>query len=244
MQLHTLEENEHGLLEEDEVSAALGRGPDIHFAPRSVLALENTHNMKGGKILPPAGMRRLQKLAASEGLSVYLDGARLWNAAVSLNCDMSELAEGFDIVSVCYSKGMGCPIGSVVTGSADLVERARWFRKRYGGGMRQVGIIAAACIYALEHNYGKLARTHQYAQKLAKAASSSPLLSCDPTSVDTNIILVEVPDRTAPSVVKALEEQGIGCFATGPQTIRLVTHLSLSERDVKYAADTLAVFGE
>ncbi|MBN1434171.1 DegT/DnrJ/EryC1/StrS family aminotransferase [Candidatus Fermentibacterales bacterium] len=243
MQLHTLSENEHGLIEEDELMAALGRHEDIHFAPRTVLALENTHNIRGGRILPPAAAARILSIGASAGLRAYLDGARLWNAAVSLECGVGELTGAYDMVSVCFSKGMGCPIGSVLAGSGEDMDRARWFRKRYGGGMRQVGIIAAACIYALEHNISRLAKTHEYARKLARAANSSPILSADPSSVDTNIVLVTTPESTAPSVVRALEEQGIGCFATGPSTIRLVTHLSLGERDVKYAADTLAMFG-
>ena len=243
MQLHRIDETETGILPENEVFGALNRTEDIHFAPRSVLTLENTHNMKGGRVLPFTKVKHLQEIARNAGVKLYLDGARLWNASEASGFSLETLSDGFDMVSVCFSKGLGCPAGSILAGNTEDIERARWFRKRYGGGMRQVGVLAAACIYALEHNISKLFRTHEYAKKLAKAANSSPLLSVDVKNVETNIIIIKTPERTAPSVVKALDEQGIGCFTTSENTIRLVTHLSLGEKDVKYAADTLSVFG-
>jgi len=123
------------------------------------------------------------------------------------------------------------------------VARARWFRKRHGGGMRQAGILAAACLHALEHNLPQLEQTHKWARSLARAASSSSIFEIEPESVETNIVILRSPGVSSATVASALEGVGIGCLPVGPQAIRLVTHLSLSERDMKFAADTLAAFG-
>lgn len=243
IQLHRIDEGSDGLPGAEAVEAALARSGDIHFAPRTLLCVENTHNIMGGLVLPPAGVRALQEIAIARRVQLYLDGARLWHASAALGAAMKDLTTGFDMVSVCFSKAMGCPVGSVLAGSRDAVARARWFRKRHGGGMRQAGILAAACIYALDHNLPQLEQTHRWAKALARAASSSAIFEVDQDLVSTNIVILRTPGVSSSSVVSMLEGTGIGCLAVGPDAIRLVTHLSLNDRDIKFAADTLAAFG-
>jgi threonine aldolase len=243
LRLHPLQEREWGAAALDSVREAFSPAGDIHHSRRSVLALENTHNVLGGRVLPPGREKGLLSAARSAGAAAFLDGARLWHAHVAGGSSLEDLASGYDLVTVCFSKAMGCPVGSVLAGPEDLIDRARWLRKMQGGGMRQVGVLAAACIYSLDHCLPELGRTHQYAARLAEAASESPILSVDPDAVDTNIVMVDTPGRAAGSVAEALEGMGIGCLPVEEERIRLVTHLSLSEKDVTYAADTLAVFG-
>jgi threonine aldolase len=243
IQLHRMDEGPDGLPPREAVEAALSRGGDVHFAPRTLLCLENTHNILGGLMLPTKGVRDLQEMASARGVRLYLDGARLWHSAAALRVPMADLTSGFDMVSVCFSKAMGCPVGSVLAGSRDLVQRARWFRKRHGGGMRQAGILAAACIYALDHNLSQIEQTHRWAKSLARAAASSAIFEVDPEKVDTNIVILRTPGVSSTSVVSMLGGTGIGCLAVSPDSIRLVTHLSLTDRDIKFAADTLAAFG-
>ncbi len=243
LRLHRLDEMDWGAPPLESVREAFSPGRDIHHSHRSVLALENTHNVLGGKVLPPNREDALLRAARSAGAGAFLDGARLWHAHVFDGRPLEDLASGYDLVSVCFSKGMGCPVGSVLAGPEELIDRARWLRKMQGGGMRQAGVLAAACIYALDHCLPELERTHRYAARLAGAAADSPILSVDAESVDTNIVMVDTPGRKAHSVTEALGEMGIGCLPVGQERIRLVTHLSLREKDVTYAADTLAVFG-
>ncbi len=243
IQMHRIDESENGVLPPARVKDALSREGDLHFANRSLLVLENTHNVLGGRILPEKVVGELISIAGTFGTRLYLDGARLWHAAEETGRSMKELCDGFDMVSVCFSKGMGCPVGSVLAGPRDLIDRARWLRKRMGGGMRQAGVLAAACIFALEHNLEKLPTTHRWATKLARAAGLSPVLTVKLEQVETNIVMLGTPELTAKSTVSALNGLGIGAIPVGPSTVRLVTHLSLSERDIQYAADALAVFG-
>ncbi len=243
IQLHRIDEAPGGMLPPEAVEAALARSGDIHFAPRRLVCLENTHNIEGGRILPREGVLSVLDTLEGRRASAYLDGARLWHAAVASGSDIAGLCRGFTMVSVCFSKAMGAPVGSVLAGGRDEVARARWFRKRHGGGMRQAGILAAACMFALDHNLRRLERTHGWAQTLARAAASSPIFETAPGLVETNILIVRTPGISSGSVVSALGTLGIGCLALGPETVRFVTHLSLSDRDVRYAADTLAAFG-
>jgi threonine aldolase len=243
IQMHRIDEEPTGILPADQVDSALSRQGDLHFAGRTLLSMENTHNVLGGRILPHRQVEELISVARGHSARVYLDGARLWHVHIADGTPLRDLSDGFDMVSVCFSKAMGCPVGSVLAGPSDLIDRARWLRKRMGGGMRQAGILAAACVYALDHNLEKLAITHRWATRLARAAKQSPVLSVDPEQVETNIVVLETPEDTARSTVSALDAMGIGSLAVGPSRIRLVTHLSLSDKDVQYAADTLAVFG-
>lgn len=243
IQLHRLDEGTDGLPDPSEIDATLSRSPDIHFAPRRLVCLENTHNTLGGLVLPRDRVDSVRKVVSARKASLFLDGARLWHAATALGCDIADLCSGFSLVTVCFSKGLGCPVGSVLAGGRDEIARARWFRKRHGGAMRQAGILAAACTYSLDHNLKRLERTHSWALTLASAAAASPLLEADPSRVQTNIVIVRTPGLGSDSVVSALGSLGIGCLAMGPESFRLVTHLSLAERDVRFASDILSAFG-
>jgi len=243
IQMHRIDEGADGLPPVAAVDFALSRSGDLHFASRKLLCLENTHNILGGRVLPREGVAALLDVVRKHSCRAYLDGARLWHAHSATGATLQDLASGFDLVSVCFSKAMGCPVGSVLVGRADLIEKARWYRKRHGGGMRQAGILAAACIYSLDHCLPKLGLTHKWARQLASSASSSTIFRVDPSAVDTNIVILETPGLSSTKIVTALEGLGIGCLAIGPSSIRLVTHLSLGERDVKYAVDTLSAFG-
>lgn len=244
IQLHRIDEGPRGLPDPAEVEAALSRSSDLHFAPRRLVCLENTHNIMGGKILPGAEVERVQRIASAFSARMYLDGARLWHAAAATGQPLPDLCRGFDMVSVCFSKALGCPVGSVLAGSRSLIEKARWWRKRHGGGLRQAGILAAACLYALDHNLPRLPVTHRWARQLASAAASSPMFSIDPEAVETNIVLLGTREgKSSTAAVNALTALGIGCLAVGPSAVRLVTHLSMDDRDVRYASDILSSLG-
>jgi threonine aldolase len=240
IQLHRMDETEGGLLPLAEVENALQRPRDPHFAPRTVVAMENTHNMLGGRVLDLKGQREVLGAARRAGASTYLDGARLWHAHLAAGVSLHELAADYDMVSVCFSKAMGCPVGSVLAGSTEMVQRAHWFRKRFGGGMRQIGVLAAACIHSLDNVLPRLGLTHDYARRLASAAASSPALRIDVSSVDSNIVMLRTLEGGADKVVRQLASKGVGSLTVDDSTVRLVTHLSLNEEDVEYAMSVLA----
>jgi threonine aldolase len=200
---------------------------DIHFAPTRLLALENTI---GGRVLPPAYVQQATQFAHERGLRTHLDGARIFNAIVKLQIDERAAAAGFDSVSVCLSKGLGAPAGSVLLGSADLISQARRWRKALGGGMRQAGVLAAAGLYALEHHVPQLAQDHANADFLARGLMALGLTVELP---QTNILYVGIPSRHTDALKAHLEERGI--LATiGPRT-RLVTHLDVSRAAIETA---------
>lgn len=212
---------------------ALPRGP---FAPPPVLlCLENTHNFLGGTVLPPARMDEVTAAAHARGWRVHLDGARLFNAAVALGVPAARLARGADSVMVSLSKGLSAPVGSLLGGSAALVARARQVRKRLGGGMRQVGVLAAAGIVALETMVARLAEDHATARALARGLRDIPGLDVDLERVQTNMVMVEAPD--APQLVQRLAARGVLVHALGPRRLRLVTHRHVTMDDVGMAVD-------
>ncbi len=198
----------------------------------TAIAIENTHNFGGGTVQPRDEVTAVQAFAREHGIAVHLDGARLWNAHVASGVPLRELADGFDTVSVCLSKGLGAPVGSVLVGSREHVAAARTWRKRYGGGMRQTGFLAAAGRYALQHHVERLAEDHTNARVLAAA------LGVDPATVDTNIVFADVADPAA--FVTAAAEQGVRVMQLGPRSVRLVTHLDVSAEDAARAAEVLA----
>lgn len=207
---------------------------DPHFARTRLLALENT---TGGKVLPAQYVNAATALARQHGLNTHLDGARLFNAAIKSGVAASALAENFDSVSVCLSKGLGAPVGSVLCASAPLIAKARRLRKMLGGGMRQAGIIAAAGIYALQHHVERLADDHANATLLAQGLSAYPALTL--SMPDTNIIFVNVAEHIAPAFSAHLAEHGIGITsAYGATQQRWVTHLDISRQAVE---ETLSV---
>ncbi|HEV2885571.1 MAG TPA: GntG family PLP-dependent aldolase [Jatrophihabitans sp.] len=202
-----------------------------HQVSTTAIAVENTHNFGGGTVQPLEAVRAVQELAREHGLALHLDGARLWNAHVASGVPLLELAAGFDTVSVCLSKGLGAPVGSVLVSSAERIAEARTWRKRYGGAMRQVGILAAAGLFALRYNIERLADDHERAARLAAALGQKP------DSVETNIVVLRVPE--APAVGLAAREQGVIVSVIGPKLIRLVTHLDIDDEGLDRAIEVL-----
>lgn len=213
------------------------RPADQHFPPTKLVCLENTHNRGGGKIWPQELVREIGALTRERGIRLHLDGARLWNAAVASGVSERELAAEFDSVAVCFSKGLGAPVGSALCGSREFIQRARRFRKMFGGGMRQAGILAAGALHALEHHRGRLAEDHANARALADGLSALPGVELDPSDVETNIVIARV--RTIPAVrlVNHLDEAGVRVFATGPDTIRAVTSLAVTPGEIQQALE-------
>jgi threonine aldolase len=208
--------------------------PDLgpYFLRTAAVAFENTHNFGGGSVQPPGAAEGLRELADRQGFAVHLDGARIWNAHVATGRSLRDLAAAADSLSVCLSKGLGAPVGSLMVGTADEVEQARVLRKRLGGGWRQAGILAAAGLHALDHHLERLADDHAHARMLADACE------VDPATVDTNIVVV--PCRDAVVAAAAARAEGVLVGAVGARTLRLVTHLDVSADDTRAAADVLA----
>jgi threonine aldolase len=208
--------------------------PDMgmYFVRTTAVSVENTHNFAGGAVLPIDDLRALRSWADEAGIAVHLDGARIWNAHVATGTPLASYGEVADVLAVCLSKGLGAPIGSLMVGTADAVAEARVRRKRLGGGMRQVGILAAAGQYALDHHVDRMAEDHENARLIAEACG------VDPASVPTNIVVLDVP--SAPAVVAAAAEQGVKVGAVGPRRVRLLTHLDISREDAEQAAKVLA----
>jgi threonine aldolase len=208
--------------------------PDMgpFFVRTAAVSVENTHNFAGGSVLPLKDLQALRGWAATVGCAVHMDGARIWNAHVATGTPFAEYGAVADTISVCLSKGLGAPVGSLMVGPADLVDEARVRRKRMGGGMRQVGVLAAAGLYALDHNLERMAEDHDNARLIAEACG------VDPATVPTNIVVVDVP--SAPDVVVAAAEQGVRVGAVGPQRVRLLTHLDVTREDAELAAKVLS----
>ncbi len=228
VQLHPLP-GEHGILAPEQIEAAI-RPPNDHFATSRVVALENTHNRAGGVIYPLETIHVIHGIVRQAGLKFHLDGARLMNAVVATGIPAREWAKPFDTVSLCLSKGLGAPVGSVLSGSKATIARAHRFRKMFGGGMRQAGILAAAGIYALNRHVKRLAEDHRRARILGQTLQELGHLAEDLPWVQTNMVLLKVPDAPAFSI--QLKEQGILANATGPQKLRLVTHLNFNDNQL------------
>ncbi|MBN2508235.1 MAG: aminotransferase class I/II-fold pyridoxal phosphate-dependent enzyme [Verrucomicrobia bacterium] len=215
------------------------RPADVHFPPTRLVCVENTHNRGGGSIWPLERIVEVTAVARAHGLRLHLDGARLWNAAVATGIEEREYAAAFDSVSVCFSKGLGAPIGSALAGTRALVERARRFRKQYGGAMRQAGIIAAGALYALDHHRSRLADDHAHARALAQGLARFAAIDLQPASVQTNLLYFNIRGHPAPAVVQRWAQHGVRALATGPHTIRAVTHLHIGPDDVRAAVEAM-----
>jgi threonine aldolase len=221
----------HGVFGAAEVRDAL-RPPDVHFAPTRLVCVENTHNRGGGKVWPIERIAEVAGAARENGLRLHLDGARLWNAAVASGVSERDYAVPFDSVSVCFSKGLGAPVGSAVAGSRELILRARRFRKQFGGGMRQAGIIAAGALHALTHHRERLAEDHANARALAVGLTEIPGIELDPATVETNMVLFRVLPMPAADLARQLGQAGVRVLATGPDRIRAVTNLMVRAEDI------------
>jgi threonine aldolase len=211
------------------------RPENPHIPDTSLICAENTHNMAGGKIMPLDVLRGLRELADEHGLPLHLDGARLWNAAAATGTNLSEYAGQADTVMVSFSKGLGAPIGSALAGNAEAMGRAWTLRKRLGGGMRQVGILAAAVLYALDNNLARLVEDHARARRLGECVAALDGFRVVPP--ETNIVMIDVErdDLAAPDVVGFLRERGILILATGAHRLRAVTHLDVDEEGIERA---------
>jgi threonine aldolase len=225
----------------DEFVAAVKPRGHLLYPPTTLVEIENTHNRAGGIVFPQADIDGICAAARERKIATYLDGARLWNVAAASKSRLDELAKPFELVSVALSKGLGAPSGSVLAGSSDLIARCVRYRRMQGGAMRQVGIYAAAGLYALDHNLERLAEDHRNARVIAERLRASKRIVLDLETVQTNILVFglssDAPD--APTVVERAKERGVLIFAFGPRTIRAVTHLDVSRQQCERAADVL-----
>ncbi|HUH11953.1 MAG TPA: GntG family PLP-dependent aldolase [Longimicrobiales bacterium] len=234
VQLRTVQ-GDGGLLDPDAVRAAI-RPAGPHHPRTRLLCVENTHNAAGGRILPLERLRALRAVAAEHEVAVHLDGARLWNAAAATGVPLTDWGSEADTVMVTLSKGLGCPVGSMLAVPAALEARARRLRRRLGGGMRQSGVLAAAGLYALEHHRERLTEDHARARALADACEGLPGVRVVPP--ETNIVMLELAD--APAVAAALRERGVLTSVFTPTRLRAVTHLDVGDDGVARAARALA----
>ena len=239
VQLNTIKGN-RGILQADQVLHAIRSS--VYYNPRtSLVCLENTHNKAGGTIYPLEEIQKIHTIARKRNLALHLDGARLWNASVASGIPPEEYARYFDTVSVCFSKGLGAPVGSALTGTREKIESARKYRKIFGGGMRQVGILAAGVLFALEHNIDRLKEDHEKAKWLAKELSNLPGIHLDVNSVQTNIIIIDISGRqeSAEEIISKLKAQGVLISDMGISALRMVTHLDVSMEQMKRASATI-----
>lgn len=227
-----------GRLSLDQLTA-LHRPDDIHSPPSRLVWLENTHNRGGGTVQSIKSVRDICAWAKGQKLARHLDGARLWNAVVATGVPATEWASHFDTVNVCFSKGLGAPVGSALAGPKELITLARRYRKLFGGAMRQAGFLAAACIYAMDHQIDRLAEDHANAKLIAAAVRDTPGLKLVPDDVQTNLVWFEV-DRAKhgppQEVTRKLREQGVLMSALGEKTVRACTHHDVSRADCERAA--------
>jgi threonine aldolase len=225
-----------GILDAPQVEEAI-RPDDHHFPVTRLICLENTHNRGGGSIYPMEKIAAISRLAKSKSLLLHLDGARLWNASVATGIKPHEYAKWADSISVCLSKGLGAPIGSLVAGTKAFIDRVHRFRKMFGGGMRQVGIIAAAGIYALDHHIERLKEDHQNAKRLALGLKEIEGVSINPEHVETNIVIFDIAETgmTATQVRDEIKKKGVLILPVGKTQIRLVTHLDVSSEEIETA---------
>ena len=208
--------------------------PNVYHMPRTrMVEVENTHNLESGNFYQLDELRDVAAFTKKHRLSLHMDGARIFNAATALAAPVAKIAAFADTVTFCLSKGLGAPVGSVLCGSEKFIEEARRVRKLLGGGMRQAGILAAAGLYALENNVERLAEDHEHAQMIAAALAEVGWASLDPADVKTNIIFFDTPHRPADEVVAALGKKGVLASALGTYSVRMVTSLAVSRKDVE-----------
>lgn len=235
IQPQPIEHAEDGSLPLEKLAAAVKPQGDPHFARTRLLALENTFH---GKLIPADYIRAATDWARGQGLGTHLDGARVFNAAVASRKPLADLCEPFDSVSICFSKGLGAPVGSVLVGSAELIARARRWRKMLGGGLRQAGVLAAACLYALEHHVDRLADDHEHARQLAEGLRG--IAGVRVLSQDTNMVFAEFEPARCDALTEGLAADGILMRAVYGGPTRLVTHLDVSAEDVRRVVEAVA----
>ena len=239
VQIHTVP-GDRGILTVDAIKSALR--PSVYYMPRTrLICIENTHNRAGGTITPLETIREVHDFARDANVKLHLDGARLWNASVATKVSPRKYASYFDSVSVCLSKGLGAPVGSVIAGTTGFIEEARHYRKIFGGGMRQAGILAAAGLYALEHNMQRLGEDHQKAAALAEAVSAVRGFDVDMESVQTNIVIFSVSRSGKPTeeLVSIIREAGVLVSIGSARGLRAVTHMDVTMDEVRRAGEII-----
>ena len=223
-------DGDRGMLDVETLRRAWHDASDVHYSRQSLVCVENTVGEAGGLVVAPERIRDIAAFAREHDMRVHMDGARLWNAAVAADVDS---------VSVCFSKGLGAPVGSAVAGDADLIQQVRRNRKLFGGGMRQAGIIAAGALHALRHHFERLADDHRNARRLAEGLAGSRRIRVDPAAVETNIVLAAVPDGSAEALVDELAGVGVLAGWLDAHTVRFVTHLDAQDDAVTEALDAM-----
>lgn len=233
--------SEHGLLDASTPLALAHENAGPYLVSTAAIAIENTHNFGGGTVQPMAEIASLSSQAHARGIAMHLDGARIWNAHVATGTPLTEFGEHFGTISVCLSKGLGAPVGSVALGSKELIAHARIWRKRYGAGMRQVGLLAAAGHYALDNNIERLAEDHRRAKQIAQALAAHDSSLIDPLTVETNIVGLDLSQSgiTAAELAVRTRDSGLWISALGKTYARLVTHLDFDDEQCKEAISIL-----
>jgi len=231
-----------GLLDPAQPLRLMAPDAGAYQVSTAAIVVENTHNFGGGTIQPLEAITALREATQPLGVAMHLDGARLWNAHVATGIELSAYGQQFDTVSVCLSKGLGAPVGSVLAGSRAHIAEARVWRKRYGGGMRQAGILAAAGLWALDHHVARLADDHRRARTFSETIASRFPAVIDPADVQTNIVMADVGQAgwAASDFVTAAADQGLRMYAVNDDSVRLVWHLDLDDDDTTYAADVVS----
>jgi threonine aldolase len=229
-----------GILEPEQIEAAV-RTADYHNPPTTLISLENSHNRGGGSLYPLPTIAAIRKIADARKIAMHLDGARLFNAVVATSVPASVYARSFETVSFCLSKGLGAPVGSMICSDIGRIAKLRRLRKMFGGGMRQAGIIAAAGVYALEHNVDRLVEDHRHAKQLAGALVGLPGVRITPEHVETNIVVFDVSEtgRGVEEVLARLKQEGLLLLPFGPTALRAVTHLDVTTDDIEQACAIL-----
>ena len=225
---------ENGVLSPEEMRPWLRDPSDAHNPRQALITVENTMGYMAGSVYPQQRLDELRAFADSIGFRIHMDGARLWNAAVAAGLEPAAVARPADTVSVCFSKGLGAPVGSALAGSKETIARARRGRKLLGGGMRQAGVIAAGALYALNHHIERLHEDHERARRLGVLLAGAPGLALD-QPVATNMVMVRVEHDNAPAVAAAINEAGVGCLALDCRIIRFVVHLQVDDDDIEQA---------
>ncbi len=228
-----------GLFQADDISTAIGVShpffPKTVSAPITLLCVENTHNIGGGKIWPIEQIKAVCERGRAHGLKLHMDGARLWHASIATGVSERDYASHFDSVSVCFSKGLGAPVGSALCGPKDFIAKARRFKQQFGGGFRQAGIIAAGALYALQHNRSRLAQDHEHAQLIARGIAQLPGIDIDPAGVETNIVRFRVTSIAAGEFATRLHAKGLYVLPSGMDGIRAIPYLNISRAQVEHA---------
>jgi threonine aldolase len=228
----------HGRFSPDQVVSEIRDRTSVHVAPTQVVAVENTHNSAGGRVWPLEELDAIVATCREHDLAVHLDGARLVNAAIATGVDCARLGRGFDTVTLCFSKGLGCPLGAIIAGSAELMVEARRGKHFFGGAMRQAGIVGAAALYAFDHHVDRIADDHARARRLGEGLARSGV-SVDLDQVETNFVQIDVgPDR--PAAIDRIKEHGVLVSTTvHPTVVRAVTHLDVSDEDIDVALEAI-----